>query len=159
MFPTVEALSADDLIKLREREDVVVIDVRHPDERAVSHIPGSITIDDLKKDETRNVVCYCTVGRRSGHVATQLSEKMPGKVFNSEGILAYSHHPMAKACDENDGDQKRRRHGLVKPDGSPASNVHAFAGPWTKFLNNRFEPVTYGPLGIVRAIYSFKTKF
>lgn len=94
-FPDVAGVSPAGLRLLREREDVVLVDIRSAEERAISVIPGAVPLDDFERDRERYgeaaVVTYCTIGLRSGLYAQQLL-KQGRKVFNLEGsILAWVH--------------------------------------------------------------------
>ncbi len=67
---------------LRERDDVLLIDVREPSEYAAGHIPGITLIPmgeipnrlaDIPKDKT--VIVSCQSGRRSSQIASFLQEQ------------------------------------------------------------------------------------
>lgn len=62
----VEAIDLDELLKRLRRHDVVLIDVRPPDEFAAGHIKGarSIPLDELESrlselPDDREIVAYC----------------------------------------------------------------------------------------------------
>jgi len=94
-FPDVPSLSPDEYLALRERENVVLVDVRTPEEREISMIPGAVTVDEFEARKSRYsdhaIVAYCTVGYRSGIYAKELR----GEDFRSfnvrGGILAWTH--------------------------------------------------------------------
>jgi len=145
----VPSLTAQEFIALREADDasVIVVDVRTDAERSVSQLPRSLSRCDFEqrlnadspslRDAT--VVVYCTVGRRSGAYAASLIWRncCCERVFNSQGIVAYSHHALARG----DGP-----HALVDAVGRPATRVHVYAWPWD-LCSGRFESVRFGPLG------------
>ena len=61
-----EAVSAEELVERRAREEVAVLDVRPAEEFAAGHIPGarSIPVDELEErlgelPEDREIVAYC----------------------------------------------------------------------------------------------------
>lgn len=70
------------------------VDVRTSDEQRVSMIPGAITFKQFEADPQRyrqvNLVAYCTIGYRSGIIAT----KWRGKGYNfynlKGGVLAWA---------------------------------------------------------------------
>ena len=57
----------------------VLVDVRNPDESAVSVIPGAITKSEFEQNldryRNRTVITYCTSGYRSGKYAQQLASQ------------------------------------------------------------------------------------
>lgn len=94
-FPEIDDLTVEELDRLRETVDVVLVDVRNPPEQAVSMIPGSITSTELESDPSayagRTLVTYCTIGHRSGLYAQKL-QAAGFRVFNLKGaILAWTH--------------------------------------------------------------------
>lgn len=89
-----------DFIKLTERDDVQIVDVRTPEEFAQSHIPGAINIDyknsnfkekaQKRLDPTRPVAIYCRTGRRSALASAQLMEIAIFQIYNLKGgIVAW----------------------------------------------------------------------
>lgn len=105
-FPNVPTITPDELARMRERQDVVVVDVREPYERAVSYIPGSIPVQEFRRHQekyrVRTVVTYCTIGYRSGVYAKELREK-GFDALNLEGsILMWLHagYPIVDASGE-----------------------------------------------------------
>jgi rhodanese-related sulfurtransferase len=83
-YQSVTHISAADFSSL-ERDEVVVFDVREPEEFQVSHIVGAIQLmpnigpieffeeyGDLLKD--KKIVFYCSVGRRSSELASRLGD-------------------------------------------------------------------------------------
>lgn len=75
-FPEVPEMTAAELLVLPDTARVVVLDVRPPAERAVSMIPGAVTPEQLEDNpeqfRDQRIVCYCTIGYRSGRYAQQL---------------------------------------------------------------------------------------
>lgn len=81
--PAVTTIGAADLLDVAAGPDVVVLDVRTPEEYAEGHVPGSINIDvsgptftedieALPKDAT--YVVYCRSGNRSAQAASQMAD-------------------------------------------------------------------------------------
>ncbi len=118
-FPDIVDISVDDLAKLRENEDVVIVDVREPNEQAVSMIPGAITKEEFerRKVELRDkpIVVHCTIGYRSGVYAEGLA-KDGIAAQNLEGsILSWAHAGQP----------------LIDPKtGGPTKRVHVYGREW-----------------------------
>ncbi len=94
-LPGVPELTADELRQLQSKQEIVLVDVRTPDEQVVSMIPGAITAtefeDNRRSYEGATVVTYCTIGGRSGKYAKGLVDAGV-KAFNLRGaILAWTH--------------------------------------------------------------------
>eukprot|EP01012_Entosiphon_sulcatum_P053758 TRINITY_DN74049_c0_g1_i1.p1 TRINITY_DN74049_c0_g1~~TRINITY_DN74049_c0_g1_i1.p1 ORF type:complete len:182 (-),score=26.63 TRINITY_DN74049_c0_g1_i1:103-618(-) len=73
---------------------LTLVDCRDEEEQRVSMIKGSVAeqqlnVDSLDRDAT--VVTYCTAGKRSGDFALKLKSRNFTKVFNSPGIVSFSH--------------------------------------------------------------------
>ena len=79
--------------------DVIILDVRTPEEVAAGAIEGSIAMDlynaDFKQslekmDKSKPVLVYCAVGGRSGHVMNTMKKMGFNEVYNlSGGIRAW----------------------------------------------------------------------
>lgn len=93
----VPTIRADSLKAQIGDTNLILVDVRQPNEQIVSMLPGALTTYELAQKckggfpKGKRVVVYCTIGRRSGEYATQLqSRDLP--VQNLEGgILAWTH--------------------------------------------------------------------
>lgn len=115
-FPDVPDITVDEL--LAERQQVVLVDVRSPKERAVSIIPGAITPEELEaraaRDRGRRVVAYCTIGYRSGLYVERLRRE-GWDAYNLAGsILAWTHAHQP----------------LVDPQGEPTHRVDVYGRKW-----------------------------
>ena len=91
-FPYVKGISA---AQLQQQREVVLVDVRSPEEIAVSFIPGAITKeefeDNLDRYRDSTIVVYCTIGYRSGKYAKELRQRGI-ELLNLEGsLLAWTH--------------------------------------------------------------------
>ena len=113
-------------------DKVVLIDVRSPEERDVSVIPGAIPADEFERDlaefSNRIPVVYCTAGYRSGayvrKMKTRWRDAAAGEAGTAPnrsamqnlkgGILAW--------CHEN-GE-------LVSGGGQPTKHVHVYGKAW-----------------------------
>lgn len=70
-FPDIPTADARDVLRdLQAGEDILFVDIREPEEREVSSLPGAVTADEVlccpEKWRGRRVVAYCTVSYRSG---------------------------------------------------------------------------------------------
>lgn len=94
-FPDVKDISAEELQKLIEQEQVILVDVRTKEEMKVSMIIGGISRAEFEREPEKyrnyTVVPYCTIGNRSLPYARELQER-GFKVFNFEGsLLSWTH--------------------------------------------------------------------
>lgn len=95
-FEGVPEISAREVISRREAgENLVLVDVRTPEERKVSMIEGAITAEQFEaesaKHEGATVVCYCTIGGRSGQYTQQLCGRGISAVNMPGAVLSWSH--------------------------------------------------------------------
>ncbi|MHC4948210.1 MAG: rhodanese-like domain-containing protein [Planctomycetota bacterium] len=110
-FAGINEVSVDELPALRRERDVILVDVRTPEEQAVSMIPGAITARAFEANEAehagRTVVAYCTIGGRSGRYTQELAAR-GWDAYNLKGaILAWTH---ADGPLEDAGGPTRRVH-------------------------------------------------
>ena len=103
-----------------------LLDVREPDEFAVSHLRGALRIPPdasasevlAKIDPKRPVVTYCSVGYRSSQLAQRLIDAGAKDVRNLEGsIFAWA----------NEGRP-------LEKDGRPVKTVHPYNGVFGRLL-------------------------
>lgn len=118
-LPGVPEVSVDDLRRrLTAGEEIVLVDVRKPEEIAVSTLPSAITKEEFegRREELkdRTIVTFCTVGYRSAYAAKELSEE-GFEVLNLSGsLLSWTHI----------GGE------LVDPDGKPTRRLHVYGRRW-----------------------------
>lgn len=94
-FPKVPQVSGQELERrLAAGEEIVLLDVRRPEEFAVSHLPGARWLDPRDKEpklegvgRAAPVVAYCSVGWRSSQVAERLAAAGYANVANLEGAI------------------------------------------------------------------------
>ena len=98
-FPTVAQVSTDTLQSWLDespkRENLLLFDVREPEEYAVSHLQGARpapskdealkVLQDVSSDQ--RIVLYCSVGHRSSELAQFLMKKGYTEVYNLEGSI------------------------------------------------------------------------
>lgn len=75
-FTEVPEVEASEVLAARDAGEAwLIVDVRPAAERAVSMVPGAVSLDDLDRDPgllgRGTVVAYCTVGYRSGRWAQE----------------------------------------------------------------------------------------
>ena len=98
-FPTVAQVSTDTLqvwlAESPQRENLLLLDAREPEEYAVSHLQGARPVPS--KDEAlkalqvvpadQRIVLYCSVGYRSSELAQFLMKKGYTEIYNLEGSI------------------------------------------------------------------------
>lgn len=114
--------------RFRSSGPVVLVDVREPEERAVSMIPEAIAREEFEHNaesyRKKKVVCYCTVGGRSGVYTEQLRGR-GFDAFNLKGSVLSWAHAGGKFVDAN---------------GNETHRVHV-AGPTWDLLPDGYESV------------------
>jgi rhodanese-related sulfurtransferase len=153
---------------------VVLLDARTDPERKVSIIQGAVPVADYYNNihnHTRNdgdsgttptiIICYCTIGYRSGLEATRLQRLCPdATVYNLDGIVAFSHasigynnnrrHLEESAAHHDEAanavhDQHHHDHyQLVDPaTGAPVRTIHTFASLWDYLDPDHYDAVHF----------------
>lgn len=99
-------------------EQYVMIDVRPEAERAVSVIPGAVSIEEFERDSEsfadKKLVAYCTAGYRSGVYARKKSVDGPTILNLRGGVLSWCEHEQP----------------LSDTDGKPTHRVHVYGRMW-----------------------------
>lgn len=89
-----ENITAAEFKELQKQQDVVVLDVRTPQEIKGGKVKGAMEIDALASglkeklsalDKSKTYLVYCRSGRRSANVCAQLSQMEFPKVYNLTG--------------------------------------------------------------------------
>ncbi len=92
----VQLIAPEEAQPMIEEEEVVLIDVRTPEEYEAGHIPGSVNIpiDTVEEEvirqyppEDHQVMVYCRTGSRSGQAAAILAGQGYDPVYDLGGIL------------------------------------------------------------------------
>lgn len=87
-------INADEFEALREKEDVVVLDVRSPAEVSQGAIPGYTMINIMspsfrneveKLDKSKTYLVYCRSGNRSGQACQLMADMGFEKLYNLRG--------------------------------------------------------------------------
>ena len=127
-FSDAAEISVEDLLRLQDSQEVLIVDVREPEERAVSIIPGAVSkevFETLKADISDEVIIvHCTIGYRSGKYV----ERLKGEgidAFNLKGsILSWVHAGQP----------------VVDPEGNETKRVHVYGEQWN-LLPEGYEAV------------------
>lgn len=88
-----KTMDATTLKQALAQGDVLVIDVREPDEYAEAHIVGTVhmplstvALDSIPKANGKKLVFHCRSGKRSAYACEQLLQTQPAlEVYNLEG--------------------------------------------------------------------------
>lgn len=139
-YPDVRQLSTDSLaawLRQPSAREPLLLDVRQPEEYAVSHLQGASRVDPDVEDlsflagvpKDTPVVTYCSVGYRSSALSQRLMEAGYTDVWNLEGsIFRWA----------NEGRPVYR-------DGRPVAAVHPYNALWGTLLADRLH--AYEPVG------------
>lgn len=129
-FAQVPEISAEEVLQLRQNNaDLLLIDTRDADEMAVSMLPDAVSAEEFLQhlDRYREslLVAYCTIGYRSGVLATEMIDK--GLVIHNlkGGILGWLHAG-----------------GKVLHGGKEVHKVHVYGRKWD-LAPGRYETVQY----------------
>jgi rhodanese-related sulfurtransferase len=111
---------------MKEGREVVLLDVREPEEYKVSALPGArlvppeqVSSVELKVGPQTLVVTYCTVGYRSGMAAVGLEERLGVPVYSLRGgIIEWF----------NNGGP------VVTPAGAASGEIHPYSREWQRYV-------------------------
>ena len=153
-FPDVPTMTSQELVEAKKaKKTVLLVDVRTKEEQDVSMIPGAVRWrEDLdlgeNDDDDAIIVTYCTVGYRSGREARRLQQLHPewkGRIYNLDGILAYTHVVDAPALVTTTG-----KRSLTSASGTRSSSLEATAtdrvhtyGPAWNYANPKYRAVWF----------------
>lgn len=143
--PAVKQLCTSDLASLLARPgNTLLLDVREPQEYAVSHLPGAIRIPPLntfgqtsflptESDvKGKTVVLYCSVGMRSSDMAQKLQDDLRRRgalnIYNLDGGI-FAWHNESRVLVNNAG---------------PTSFVHPYNAKYKQLLQHS-DLVRFGP--------------
>lgn len=95
-FPGIDEISAEELKhELDSGADLVLLDVRQPEEQEVSMLPGAITKEEFEANadayKDKSIVVYCTIGHRSGIYTAGLKDKGFNARNLKGAVLSWSH--------------------------------------------------------------------
>jgi rhodanese-related sulfurtransferase len=94
-FPNASTVTVEQLLTWQRSGEVILVDVRTPEERAISRIPSAITLEEFQENINSyshyKIVFYCTIGYRSG-IETEKAQQQNLDAHNLHGgVLAWSH--------------------------------------------------------------------
>lgn len=129
-FPDIGDISAAAAERLDARNEVVFIDVRTPEEQAVSELPGAVTEAAVKENPTilegKTAVAYCTIGYRSGLYVEKMDRRGIHMLNLAGGILAWV-----------------LSGGKVYHDGRETKRVHVYGEKWN-YAPAGYEAIEFG---------------
>lgn len=129
-------------IQSKDAKCMVLVDVRTPEELAISRIPGALTADEFweNRESYREVVVvpYCTIGYRSAQYCEKLHEEGFEALNLSAGIVGWTQEQYP--LETNDKKETKRVHVFGKQwelqgDGYEAVKFH------TPFLSYAFSSI------------------
>lgn len=131
-------------------DNVIIFDVREPEEFAVSHLPGAIQVDpglseaefqSLYGDalEGKTAVFYCSVGRRSSNLAERVASVVETNTSQAPvnligGLFQWSNENRS----------------LMSTQGSATDAIHPYNAHWGRLIHNR-EAIQYSTPATGRA--------
>ena len=138
---SVAQLSAENYLEL-DRSDILLLDIREPEEYAVSRLPGAVRVDPNASAATlihmgdvtgKKIIVYCSVGRRSSIFAereqTVLMKMGAASVSNLEhGIFGW-HNDRRELIDAN----------------GKTDAVHPYNEIWKRYVERK-EKARYTPV-------------
>lgn len=149
-------ISVSEIIQRLDANDssLVLLDIRSPEETAVSTIPGSIPRSQFESDPSayagKDVVAFCTVGYCSAAVTCELRRKGLENVKNmGDGALLGFTLARTEAGDKTP---------LVKPDGSKTNEVHTFMPDLLGLAGEGMVGFSFEDPGAVLTAFNEKTK-
>jgi rhodanese-related sulfurtransferase len=117
-YQDVKWLRVSEFTSMSKKEEWTIVDARNVIERALSIIPGSISIDEIEKEmgiqKKKKILVYDTVGCRSG----TYSQKLQSKGLRVFGLWGGA---LAWAWDGRT---------FVTPGGLPTKTLHVFQEKW-----------------------------
>lgn len=117
-FPGADELNVGQVVELMKQQNCVLVDVRTDAERNVSIIPGAISSAEFERTinahARKTVVCYCTIGYRSGKYAQVMKQRGVAISSFNGSIIAW--------CQAG--------HTLTTPDGHATTKVHVYGPKW-----------------------------
>lgn len=128
-FPEIKSLSTEKLAQILDDGELHLIDVRQPQEFAVSSIKGAVNIqspEDVTFSHDSLIIAYCSVGYRSAKFASQLQQAGHTRVYNLHGSIfewANKGYPLYRET-------------------SLTHFVHPFDDQWGKLLNKKYHSYT-----------------
>ena len=141
-YRTVAHLSPEDYLKLHT-SDILLLDIREPEEYAVSRIPGAVRVDPSANAKSaliqigdvrgKEIIVYCSVGRRSSNFAAReqatLLEMGAASVSNLENGIFGWHNENRELVDAK----------------GTTDAVHPYDAIWKRYVQRK-DKARYTPL-------------
>lgn len=126
-FQEIGEMRAETALLSHLRERIVSVDIRDREEQNVSMLPGAMTESEFLADPEKfngcNVLCYCTIGYRSGLFVKQHGNRFPFLRNLYGGLLLWLHAG-----------------GSLEHGGEKTCRVHVYGPRWA------LQPVGYLPV-------------
>jgi len=97
-------VSNDVIEMVRSNKDIILVDVRTPEEYREKRIPGSVLLPDYEirnraseviPDKNARIVVYCRSGRRSAEAAKVLKDMGYENVYDLGGIIDWPYETVS----------------------------------------------------------------
>ncbi len=92
-FPQVPDITVPEAMRLNQEDKLIFVDIREPEEQAVSMLPNSLTekqlLANLDHYRDKKIVAYCTISYRSGKFAQKMRKKGLDIYNLKGGLLAW----------------------------------------------------------------------
>ena len=132
-FPGVKDVTPAQAMEMLQKEGVVFVDTRKPEEMTVTVLPGAITkkafMNNPDNYADKLVVVYCTISYRSGIFARDMASKGITVENLAGGILAWT---LEGGKIYNANDETHR--------------IHVFGKKWN-YAPDGYDVVMFGPFG------------
>ena len=130
-LPDIEAVTPAEIADAYKKDEIIIVDVREPNEQAISMIPGALTKIEFEEKraagtlEDKPIYMHCTIGYRSGKYTQSLNEQGV-KAKNIKGsLLLWTHEGLP----------------LETADGTPTKTVNVYGEKWD-LLPDGYEGIT-----------------
>lgn len=127
-FPEIPSITVEELKKKMNDQNVIIIDARSSEERAVSFIPTSISQEEFEKNRVQysdaSIITYCTIGYRSGIYAKKLREGKINARNLKGGVLAWAHNSNT----------------FINEEGKTKKQIHVYGEEWA-LVPDEYEAV------------------
>ena len=130
-FPDIVAVTPAEIAEAYKKGEVIIVDVREPNEQAVSMIPGALTKIEFEEKraagtlEDKPIYMHCTIGYRSGKYTKSLNEQGVDAKNIKGSLLLWTHEGLP----------------LETADGTPTKRVNVYGEKWN-LVPNGYEGVT-----------------
>ena len=130
-FPDVADISPQQAMAMQGQGQVIFIDIRKPDEMAVSTLPGAVTKEEFVFNRDRyagkTAIAYCTISYRSGLFAQDMATIGRNVANLQGGILAWVLEGGT----------------VYDPQGQPTRRIHVYGDKWD-LAPEGWESVKFG---------------